>query len=99
MPGGSSDLPGHSFVGAESPKVTGAAWVKPLVEQMAPGVWKVRFGAPEWFTPGAIRETGPRIDDLRQLPAPTALPFELGQIRCRITPSHTAVHVPCEEPE
>jgi alpha-D-xyloside xylohydrolase len=86
-------------LGAESPVVTGAAWVKPVVEQVALGVWKVRFGTPERFTPGAIRETGPRTDDLKQLPAPTALPFELGQIRCRITPSHTAVYVPCDEPE
>gem|GEM_PF-5155853 len=83
---------------AEGQAATGAGWVKPVVEQVAPGVWRVRFGTPERFTPGATREAGPRLDDLKCLPPPVALPFEPGQIRGRITPSHTAVYVPCDEP-
>lgn len=84
---------------AESPAADRAGWAKPTVEQVAPGVWKARFGTPERFTPSAIREAGPRIDDLKHLPAPAALPFEPGQIRCRITPSRTAVYIRCDEPD
>ena len=85
-------------LGAGSPADPEAGWMKPAVEQVAPGVWKVRFGTPERFTPGANREAGPRMDDLRRLPSPGALPFEPGEIRCRVTSSHTAVYVPCDEP-
>jgi hypothetical protein len=85
--------------GVASPADLEARWMKPAVEQAALGVWKVRFGTPERFTPGAIREAGPRMDDLRRLPPPGALPFEPGEIRCRLTPSHTAVYIPCDEPE
>jgi alpha-D-xyloside xylohydrolase len=85
-------------LGAESREDTAAGWVKPVVEQVAAGLWRVRFGTPEAFTPVAIREAGPRLDDLKRLPPPAALPFEPGQIRGRITPSHTAIYVPCDEP-
>ena len=88
-----------AVLGAENPAPTGATWARPVVEQVAPGVWRVRFGTPERFTPGAIREASPRTDDLKRLPAPAALPFEPSQIRCWITPSHTAVYIPCDEPE
>lgn len=70
----------------------------PAVEQVFPGVWRVRFGTPERFTPVAIRESAPRVQGFELLPAPKPLPFEPGQIRCRITPSRTVVYVPCVEP-
>ena len=85
-------------LGAAGQADKGASWVKPEVEQVAPGVWRVRFETPERFTPGAVREAGPRLDDLKRLPPPGALPFEPGQIRGRITASHTTVYIPCDEP-
>jgi hypothetical protein len=30
-------------------------WVKPAVEEILPGVWRIRFGSPERFTPDAVR--------------------------------------------
>ena len=83
---------------SEGPGASEAGWVEPTVEQILPGVWRVRFGTPERFTPGAIRESAPRATEMERLARPTPLPFEPGQIRCRITPSHTVISVPCDEP-
>ena len=69
----------------------------PAVEQVLPGVWRVRFGTPERFTPVAVRESAPRVQGFALLPAPSRLPFEPGQIRCRIAPARTTVYVPCQE--
>ena len=73
-------------------------WATPAVEQLLPGVWRVRFGTPERFTPVAVRESAPRVQGFASLPAPAPLPFEPGQIRCRISTARTTVYVPCEEP-
>jgi alpha-D-xyloside xylohydrolase len=75
-----------------------SAWVAPAVEQIYPGVWRLRFGTPERFTPNALRESPPREPGFALLPPPCPLPFSLDQIRCRITSSHTVVYVPCDEP-
>jgi alpha-D-xyloside xylohydrolase len=72
-------------------------WATPAVEQLFPGVWRVRFGTPERFTPAAVRESEPRVQGFKSLPAPPPLPFAPGQIRCRISPSRTTVYVLCEE--
>jgi len=71
----------------------------PDVTEVAPGVWRVRFGAPEPFTPERFRERPLAEEGFRLLPAPGALPFELTEIRCRVTPSRTVVYVPCDEPD
>ena len=73
-------------------------WVAPTVDQLLPGVWRVRFGAPERFTPMAVREAAPREQGFSLLPKPTPLPFEPGQIACRVAPSRTVVYIPCQEP-
>jgi alpha-D-xyloside xylohydrolase len=73
-------------------------WATPAVEQLLPGVWRVRFGTPERFTPVAVRESAPRVQGFASLPAPAPLPFEPDQIRCRISTARTTVYVPCEEP-
>ncbi len=46
-----------AVLGAENTATTDATWARPAVEQAAPDVWRVRFGTPERFTPGSIRET------------------------------------------
>ncbi len=46
----------------------------------------------------AVRESAPRVQGFASLPAPAPLPFEPGQIRCRISTARTTVYVPCEEP-
>lgn len=76
-----------------------SGWRPPVVTEIAPGVWRVRFGAPERFTPNSVREKQPDLEGISHLVAPSALPFKLDEIRCRITDSRTVVHVPCDEPD
>ena len=64
---------------------------------VAPGVWRLRFGVPEDFTPDRFRERPPESAGFPGLPPANAPPFELGGIRCRVTPSRTVVYVPCDE--
>jgi alpha-D-xyloside xylohydrolase len=79
-------------------RVTEQQSAVPSVEQVLPGVWRVRFGTPEQFTPMAVRELPPRVLGFASVPAPTPLPFEPGQLHCRISSSRTTVYVPCREP-
>ena len=92
---GAEDRPADTLAKERS---SSARWAKPAVEEVLPGVWRVRFGTPERFTPNAVREAGPRVAGFKSLPTPTPLPFKPGQIRCRISASRTTVYVPCDEP-
>lgn len=69
------------------------------VEEVASGVWRIRFGQPESFTPGRFREKPIRKDALAGLPAPGKLPFQLADIQCQIKPARTVVYIPCNEPD
>src|ERR1039458_6731355 len=40
-------------------------WATPAVEQLFPGVWRVRFGTPERFTPAAVRESSTRVQGFK----------------------------------
>jgi alpha-D-xyloside xylohydrolase len=93
-PVGAEDRPADTRTKEPLPS---ARWAKPAVEEVLPGVWRVRFGMPERFTPNAVREASARVEGFKSLPAPTPLPFDPGQIRCRITASRTTVYVPCLE--
>lgn len=75
-----------------------SGWRTPVVSNIAPGVWRVRFGEPERFTPNSAREKPTDLDGIARLPAPAALPFKLEDIGARVTTSRTVVHVPCDEP-
>lgn len=73
-------------------------WAQSVVTETFPGVWRIRFGQPERFTPDSVREAPPRTQGFKLLPPPTPPPFALEKIRCRISSSRTTVYVPCEEP-
>jgi hypothetical protein len=74
-------------------------WTQPVVTEIASGIWRVRFGTPERFTPDAIREKQPDIAGIARLPLSTNLPFKPEDISCRVTGMRTVVYVPCDEPE
>jgi alpha-D-xyloside xylohydrolase len=74
-------------------------WTPPTVSEVGKGVWRIRFGQPERFTPNAVRESQPNWDGIARLPAPGTLPFQPEDIRCRVTPARTVVYVPCDEPD
>jgi len=48
----------------------------PQVRQIAPGIWRLRFGQPEKVTPLTFRSTDPRAEAIAALPEGTA-PFDL----------------------
>jgi len=66
--------------------------------ELANGVWRIRFGEPEAFTPNAFREREPRVDAIERLPADAELPFDLEGITGDVRASRTVVCVPCDEP-
>ena len=49
---------------AATNSVSGSGWAKPAIEEILPGVWRIRFGQPERFTPNAVREADSQIYDL-----------------------------------
>ena len=67
-------------------------------EEIMPGVWRVRIGEPEAFTPGRAREQAPDAEAAKRLPAPGPLPFKLSEIRGSVTAARTVVGIPCDEP-
>jgi len=67
-------------------------------EEVMPGVWRIRIGEPESFTPCRIREKPPDIEGAKRLPAPGILPFNLTDIRGSVTSARTTVGIPCDEP-
>ena len=71
----------------------------PEVTQVGAGVWRLRFGTPEAFTPDRFRERDVDMQGLEQLPEPGTLALELDRVRCRIASSRTVVHVDCDEPD
>ncbi len=76
----------------------GAGWTTPAVERVLPGVWRVRIGKPERFTPDTLREASPAVAGFARLPDAPALPFKPEDVRGRVTSSRTVVYVPCDEP-
>jgi alpha-D-xyloside xylohydrolase len=94
---GVAGKPSAGGIGFCAPAVP-AGWVKPAVTEISRGVWRVRFGVPERFTPDALRERPADLAGLSRLPAPSPLPFKPEEIACRVTDSRTVVYVPCDEP-
>lgn len=72
-------------------------WFKPDVAELLPGVWRVRFGQPERFTPTAIREAVPNVESFQSLPPPPPPPLKTDQIRCRISSARTTIYFPYDE--
>ena len=69
------------------------------IDLLGSGVWRLRFGTPEAFTPHAVREKEPAWEGLEQLPQGVELPFDLRDVSCSIRPSRTVVYLPCDEPD
>jgi alpha-D-xyloside xylohydrolase len=89
----------NGAVARESPPSAAAnVWPAASVQEVLPGVWRLRFGSPERFTPDAVREAPARAEAFTNLPPAAPLPFDMKNIRCRVAPSRTTVYVPCEEP-
>lgn len=88
-----------STLAADASESPAASWKQPEVTEVGRGVWRVRFGQPEKFTPDAVRELPPKWEGMAQLPEPGKLPFAPADLRCRVTSARTVLYVPCDEPE
>lgn len=64
------------------------------VEQVFPGVWRVRLGDPEKFTPVGLREIAPDVVHAGALPAVPDCPIDLNQLRFKLTPRGCVVEIP-----
>lgn len=75
--------------------ITSSAAPNPTPEEVVPGVWRIRFGQPDDFTPCKIRVADPRpAAAFKALPPGGALAIDLKAIQCRITPVRTVVSIP-----
>ncbi len=70
------------------------AAITPEITEIGKGIWRLRFGTPEQFTPETMRERTAELEALKQLPNGGKLPFKLEDIRCRITSGRTVVYAP-----
>ncbi len=70
-----------------------------LMEMIAPGVWRIRFGTPEKITPAALRTAGIKMDGFRHLPAADTMPFPAAEIGFRSTGRGCLVDLPLDKDE
>ena len=75
---------------AESPSL------KPQTTEVAPGIWRLRFGEPEAFTPERFRHRPPMTAALAELPHGET-PFQSDSVTCRLQSGRCIVHVPLEK--
>jgi alpha-D-xyloside xylohydrolase len=75
------------------------AATQPAIERIAPGIWRIRLGQPERFTPMTFRTAPPRLEGLADLPADDDLPFSPGQIHFDVQPRGCAVRLPMDKAE
>jgi alpha-D-xyloside xylohydrolase len=76
-----------------------AADAGPQAEGVAPGVWRIRFGQPEKFTPTAFRSAQPDVAGLGALAANASLPLELGKVSFRATARGCTLMLPMDNQE
>lgn len=69
------------------------------VENIAPGVWRVRFGQPEKWTPRAFQEFPPQEKALAALPDAKQPPFQTSRIAFAATARGCSLELPIETDE
>jgi alpha-D-xyloside xylohydrolase len=71
----------------------------PDVQQVAPGVWRLRFGNPEPLTPMHFRSAEPAMDGLKSLPLTKDLPIAPQQMSFSARPRGCALELPMTKGE
>lgn len=83
-----------------APSVFGAAdSPAPEVQQVAPGIWRIRFGQPEQFTPTHFQTAPMDIAGLNDKGSSARLPFNLAKILCQVSDRGCSVCLPMERNE
>ena len=71
----------------------------PNAQQVAPGVWRVRFGNPESLTPMHFHSAEPAIDAMKSLPDVKDMPIALGQMSFSVRARGCALELPMTKDE
>ena len=66
----------------------------PKAELVAPGIWRIRLGKPEKFTPTFFRAAVMDKDNLKTLPAVDQMPLNAAQISFTVSARGCAVRLP-----
>jgi alpha-D-xyloside xylohydrolase len=69
------------------------------MKPVAPGVWRIRFGQPEKFTPTKFQEQPPRVEEMAALESCSRLPIPVASIRFKTSGRGCALEVPLEPGE
>jgi alpha-D-xyloside xylohydrolase len=75
------------------------AAAEPPMEAVAPGVWRLRLGQPEKFTPQSFRQEPARTNQLAALPACARTPVELSAIGFKTTSRGCVLELPLQAGE
>lgn len=78
--------------------VHNAPSAEPAPQQVAPGVWLLRYGTPEKHTPIAFRTKQPRTDAMKSLPSAN-VPFDASQIVFGVSGRGCSLEVPLDANE
>ena len=57
----------------------------PKIQQVAPGIWRIRFGDPEQFTPTHFRTAPMDMAALKEKTPGSRMPFDLTKILCQVS--------------
>jgi alpha-D-xyloside xylohydrolase len=71
----------------------------PKVQQVAPGIWRVRFGHPERFTPTSFRTAPMDKADLKNMKPDPRIPFDPSEIVFDVSDRGCSVCLPMERRE
>jgi alpha-D-xyloside xylohydrolase len=71
----------------------------PQIQSIAPGIWRIRFGQPEEFTPTHFRSASMNADGLNSLPADQTPPLGLDQISGHVSARGCSVLLPMASDE
>lgn len=86
-------LPLASSQGAENTALA------PQVDALVPGIWRIRFGAPEKFTPTHFRSSVLDKPGLEAMSASTNLPLDLAKMSFRISDRGCSLLLPMDSRE
>ena len=70
--------------------------LQPQTSEVAPGIWRLRFGQPEPFTPERFRHKPPMTQAIAELPRGEA-PLSPNSVICRLQSGLCVVHLPLEK--
>jgi alpha-D-xyloside xylohydrolase len=71
----------------------------PQIQVIAPGIWRLRFGTPELFTPTHFRSANANTTALAKMASATNLPLDLGKLVFRASDQGCYLSLPMERRE